>query len=240
MALGGTHTLKLPDHAADLEAFAQWAGRLHDARRDVIDDLTEASGLAEQNSVIENFADDLGHRRLVDRPLLGKLLGIGAGEPPERMSSDVLLWWAIHDAAIEIDSKLLASGGEPRPLLVEEPTGPIEVWTEEELSSLHALWHLGVERNRPELMQQALGAARWHVQELQPDNATNHPWAVHVFVVLWRLDKSDAAHLHAQTLLNNCQVQTGQADRFSACILLDAAKCLETLIQNPDVEKSER
>ncbi len=225
----GTHTICLPDREMDLEAISPWAGRLRATCRGVVDDLFEATGVAEQHGLIENFADELGHRRLVDRPLLANLLGLCAGTPPEKMSGDVSLWWAIHDATIDVDSILLKSDGDPGPLLVEKPVGSVEIWTEEELSSLHALWHLAMGRNRPDLMEQALGAARWHVRELQPDNATNHPWAIHVFVALWRVDGDDAAHLHAQTLLNNCQVHMGRPDRFSACILLDSAMCLETL-----------
>ncbi|MCC5824089.1 MAG: hypothetical protein JJU44_12460 [Planctomycetes bacterium] len=65
---------------------------------------------------------------------------------------------------------------------------------------------------------------------MQPDNGTNHPWGIHVFVVLAARSEdtgeSGAALMHAQTLLHNCQVQQGKADRLSACILWDAGETL--------------
>ncbi len=69
------------------------------------------------------------------------------------------------------------------------------------------------------------------LRELQPDNATNHPWAIHVFVRLARSapdpSERDAALIHAQTQLHSCQVAMGRPDRLSACILLHAARSLE-------------
>ncbi|MBZ0171155.1 MAG: hypothetical protein K8E66_02125, partial [Phycisphaerales bacterium] len=59
---------------------------------------------------------------------------------------------------------------------------------------------------------------------------TNHPWAVHVFLRLSLAESdraaSDAARLHAETLLHNALVSSGRPDRFSACLLLDAARAL--------------
>jgi hypothetical protein len=104
---------------------------------------------------------------------------------------------------------------------------PIEVWTEIELSALHALWTW--RRDEP-VRQRCLSAAAWLLENVQPDNATQHPWAVHVFAVLG-VDETFAARAeadqYAQTLLHACMVRTGRADRFSALVLEHAARELE-------------
>ena len=104
-----------------------------------------------------------------------------------------------------------------------EPTGPaIEVWTETELAAVHAAWSLG-----PEWRTEARRAAAWLVDNIQPDNATNRPWGVHVFASLAHESGGAQYELYAQTLLHNCQVMTGRPDDFSAMILLHAARELQ-------------
>lgn len=118
--------------------------------------------------------------------------------------------------------------GPGAPLLDLDAETSIEVRTESELCALHAAWHLARLTRDDNLHERCVRAARWHVENLQPDNATNHPWAIHVFV-LTALRLGDAeASLYAQTLLHNSQVSLGRPDRLSAAILLDAARALET------------
>ena len=108
--------------------------------------------------------------------------------------------------------------------LFEQPSDVvIEVWTETELASLHALWWLA--RNDDGLREVVRSAAIWHVERMQPDNATNHAWAVHVFLLL----DVEGSDLYAQTLLHNCMVHTGRADRLSAHLLADSADALEAV-----------
>ncbi|MEO1585156.1 MAG: hypothetical protein AAFR96_11390, partial [Planctomycetota bacterium] len=65
------------------------------------------------------------------------------------------------------------------------------------------------------------------IREIQPDNATNLPWAVHVFCVLAERDGDADASLYAETLLHNCVVGgAGRPDKLSALILLDSARRL--------------
>jgi hypothetical protein len=109
--------------------------------------------------------------------------------------------------------------------------GAIEATTETELSALHALSHHASVTGpvaAATLGERVLDAARWHVDTLQPDNGTNHPWAVHVFLGLASADESYAAGatLHAEGLLHNALVRAGRPDRFSACVLLDSARAL--------------
>ncbi len=99
---------------------------------------------------------------------------------------------------------------------------PIEAWTERELAALHAAWHVAEARRDRALGERLRRAASWHAANTQPDNATNHPWAIHVFVSL-ALEGDADAELLAQTLLHNCHVTLGHPDLRSGFILADAA-----------------
>lgn len=192
-----------------------------------VEGLPDASSLradpAAAESFLANFRDERGHRRRVDRPFLAAHFGLDPGPPPIVASPDEALWWALHRQ-------------DPAPLAIQPQTeGPLipqgeqislEVWTESELCGLHALWALAARRADPGMQARVIGAARWHVAHTQPDNATNHPWAVHVFLMLAAHGSPDA-RLYAETLVHNCQVSLGRPDRFSAIILLDAARALE-------------
>jgi hypothetical protein len=175
---------------------------------------------------VDTFRDEHGHRRAVDRPLLCRLLGRDPGPAPDGASIDVRIWHALahpDQASVDHDPG-------PGPLIgtAAFQTGAIETTTETELAALHGLWHLG--ETRPALRARCLDAARWHVETLQPDNGTNHPWAVHVFVALADAEGDSAraheAMLHAETLVHNAVVNLGRPDRFSACVLLDSANAL--------------
>ncbi len=208
----------------------QWSVYLDTIARPPLEDtplLKKTTHAAQMRYFIDAFTDDRGDRRAVDRPILAWLLGIHPGPTPaDATDADLRLWWALHDGAT-IDDAIAPA---PGPLLGQDAfrTGAVETTTETELAALHALWHHG-ERD-PGRRDRCLDAARWHVEMLQPDNATNHPWAVHVFVNLALAepdaDASARARLHAETLLHNALVSTGRPDRFSACLLLDAARVL--------------
>lgn len=96
----------------------------------------------------------------------------------------------------------------------------IELWTERELTMVHAAWLL---EGWTDIAERS---ARWLINEIQPDNATNLPWAVQVFASLSIQDGSAEARLYAETLLHNCMVSAGRPDPLSALILLDAARQL--------------
>jgi hypothetical protein len=109
---------------------------------------------------------------------------------------------------------------------VVDPAGLVlETWTEAELASLHALsWH--ARRGREWAGERLDAAAEWIMENLQPDNATNHPWAIHVFLDHAERRRAHESRLYAETLLHNCLARTGRPDVFSACILADAAAWL--------------
>jgi hypothetical protein len=167
------------------------------------------------------FADDFGHRREVDPPLLAWVLDVPPwGEPAPR--ADARLWAALKTGA---DPLSLIPRGEG-PVAPEAREIAIEVWTEIELASLQALWWHG--RGNAAARERAVSLARWLMAELQPDNGTNRPWAVAAFAEMAAGGDVDAG-LYADTLLHNCQVSLGKPDLLSTVILLDAAACIRAL-----------
>ncbi len=103
----------------------------------------------------------------------------------------------------------------------------IEVWTERELCAIHALDRLATHRNRPGWRDRARRVGRWHIEHTQPDNATNRPWGLHVFLALAESGGDPDASLYAETLLHNALISSGRPEPLSAEILLDAADALD-------------
>lgn len=201
-------------HHAD-EYLRRWSDRLGRLAGASVPDLMGGS-----EDMIDRFSDEQGARRAIDPAVLGRVFGRPVGTSPERATPDLLWWWALAG-----DSPV------PRP----EATGPItprrvdqaiELWTEIELACLHAAWSLAIDRRDEGLIARCLEAGAWHVAELEPDNATGHAWCVHGFLLLSHIRRSPEADLHAQTLLHGCMRSTGRPDRFSALLLLDAARSI--------------
>lgn len=182
----------------------------------------------QRRAFARDFRDDAGHRRQIDDHVLAWVLGLTPWAEPDPTRPDALLWHAL-------------AAGLPPPALPGDPpeAGPvapawrergIEVWTQVELACLQALWWHGTAGaptpDRRVARARAESLARWLMAEMQPDNATNHAWAVAPFAMLAAGGDPDAG-LYAETLLHNCQVTMGRADRFSALLLLDAMACLE-------------
>lgn len=170
----------------------------------------------------EDFRDEAGHRRAVDRFILAHVARVTPPPPPpppSNAATELQLWARIASGAkdffwTEIDTK--------NPWLVRERDElTIETWTQAELCCLHALSHAG-----PTLKPRADAAADWMLEHLQPDNATNHPWAIHVFLVRAAEIGSSEHRLYAEALLHNAVISLGRVDRFSALILLDASRWL--------------
>lgn len=130
------------------------------------------------------------------------------------------LWHARLDPAIDVESVVAIDGAGP--LIDRAAIATIEVWTDAELAALHAIWCLAAARDRPDWIKRASSARDWHMEHTQPDNATNRPWALHVFRLA---DTAESLH-YAETLLHNCLAMSGVPDLLSALILLDAADAL--------------
>lgn len=165
---------------------------------------------------------DLANSSLNDLPV-ARLVAIALGaklDPPacEPKSLDEQLWSALAGLCETPPAPSSASG----PITGEYESGAIEVWTETELACVHAAWSLG-----PNWRQAARESARWLLGNIQPDNATNHPWAVHVFAKLAEETGNAEFDLYAQTLLHNCIVSHGRPDDYSALILLHASRAIQ-------------
>ncbi|MEQ8770503.1 MAG: hypothetical protein RIB60_08345 [Phycisphaerales bacterium] len=181
---------------------------------------------ADARAWIAEFTDERGNRRRTDAPLLARLAGVSPGSLPETLDAEERLWWGEPIAAIP---GLADADVGPAPLLDEGPSvATIETRTESELTALHALWNRRAEL--PGFAERCLDAARWHIAELQPDNATGLPWATHVFVELaLRADDPNeqaGALFHAEGLVHAASVVLGRPGVRAACILLDAARGL--------------
>lgn len=214
-----------------------WATRLHAAaqRSPILGRLSPTD--------IDHFADESGNRRAVDRPILCRHLSVSPGPTPARVierRDDVTLWWALFDPQIDPETLISPVANLTRDTItlaapvISLPADTIEVFTQAQLSALHALWHLAAARSRTAWRDRCLAAAAWFIENLQPDNATNHPWAIHVFITLAAENPVLApnAMLYAQTLLHNSQVHLGYPDAFSALLLADAAAALKSQASN--------
>jgi len=147
------------------------------------------------------FADELGNTRALDRLVLTRRTGQAPPPPAPNESPDVRLWRAALDPAIDAEQELAPLQSAARSNLDEGALVPrslapaVEVWTEIELASLHALTWIALARSSPALLDRALSCARWHVENTGPDNATNRPWALHLFVMLSEADGSVEANM---------------------------------------------
>lgn len=212
------------DRTEPVSPLASLAADLRLLAAPVVPDLDVTAPEPDRARAIAAFRDELGHRRATDAPLLARLLGIRPGAAPDGLHPDAALWWALHDRSLDPVSLIEAADG---PLVPSLRRLSMEVWSEGELASLHALsWH-ATRSEGCDLAARVESAARWHLAELQPDNATNRPWAVHVFADLAQRTGDAAARAHVGTLVHNSIVSLGRPDRLSAAILLDAADWLE-------------
>lgn len=155
-------------------------------------------------------------------PLIARCLGRACSTPRDigddpRRYGDVALWWALTDSSIEAGK--LVDFSTSGPLFDQNAYATIEVWIETELAGLHALAHYDGSAERVHR------TVEYHLEHTQPDNATCHPWSIHVFVTH---GTPESRHL-AETMLSNCLVRNAEPDSFSAWILLDAAAALEAL-----------
>ena len=78
-----------------------------------------------------------------------------------------------------------------------------EPWWQNEMLILHALHSFALLRGESALLDQTLAAADFHLREIQPDHATNEPWAVHAYA-----SHADGA-MTAETLWHAAYIQHG-------------------------------
>ncbi len=159
----------------------------------------------------------------IEAPFRVAVCGAPTARPPQPVpGAEVGLWWALADPDLAVGD---LPGPLTGPLWPDERRRGLEVWTEAELAGLHALWCLARQRGRADLARRAEGVRDWHLENTQPDNATNRPWALHVFLLAD--GPNDEAYAYAETLLHNALATRGRPDLFSAWILLDSARRIE-------------
>jgi hypothetical protein len=187
----------------------------------------------------DDFADEFGHRRATDEAMLAWLhrcvgSAVSLSRPhDEPVALDVLLWRALASRE-PADQRAAASrlGGAKHigEIISAGDDMSLEVATEQQLCALHALAWL--QREDEALKPFVERSVLWLIDEVQPDNATNHPWAIHAFADLASRHgpaphpRSAEAGLYVETLLHNACVTLGRPDLRSALILHDAAAWL--------------
>lgn len=204
----------------------RWAARLAAVARKALGDHAKVPSA-------ERFHDDRGNQLAIDGPFFAVLRGERAvSRDGDR--ADVRLWAWLSGAGASPDLQRLViapADGVPAPLLPRQRDDEaIEVYTDVLLCATHAAWSLGSSERSPLASQAERDAVRrrclrgceWLMANLQPDNATNYPWAVHVLLECSDALGYEATH-YAETLLHNCQVTYGKADLRSAWILWHAA-----------------
>lgn len=165
--------------------------------------------------------------RAAERLLVHSLAGVRpAGEVTVSESIDDRLWAAVFEPDTDPLSMIPGAGA----LQAEEPSSSLEAWTEVDLAALHALWSIGVRRGEGRILERARDAVLWHVDTIQPDNGTGRPWGVQAFAWIGVMEDDHASRLHAQGLVHASRLAGDRPDRFTACILLDAARGLRRAI----------
>lgn len=157
------------------------------------------------------------------------------GVPPTVLrtgDADATIWLAAcaapGDPAIaEADRLLAARPGDS--LAASGGYAALEVWTECELGALHALARFA--RRHPAASRGARldDLVAWHLEHTQPDNATNRPWALHVFL----REGTSETRLYAETLLHNAAASDARHEPLTRWILLDSARELRALRGGP-------
>lgn len=191
--------------------------------------LEGGPGDARGREALGTFEDEMGHCPPAARAVLAHVLGrgpevvVGTGAELEfwRASLAVLGRAGCGEGARAAGGSLATGHG---PLVPDLRQEGLESWTQGELVALHGL-SIGAWRDSG-AWARCESAARWLMSEVQPDNATNRPWAAHVFLRLWAREGDVEARMYAETLVNNCRVTLGKVDRLSGLILGSGARVL--------------
>ncbi len=176
------------------------------------------------------FTDEMGHRPPAAGGPLAHVLGLGPGGLGRGV--EMACWrWSLGEGTCEDGGRAGPVEGINRvelrgmgPLVGELRAEGIEAWTQAELIALHGL-SIGAWDNSA-AWRRCESAARWLMAEVQPDNATNRPWAAHVFLRMWAREGDVDARMYAETLVSNCRVALGKVDRLSGLILASGRKVM--------------
>jgi hypothetical protein len=102
--------------------------------------------------------------------------------------SQAMRWFGddvvVEDELRKIDSavdRIIATAGPDGSLHEQGVEDTIDAWTFRELSGLHALADLSVQRHRHDWLAVVRRVAIHHLNNTQPDHITTQPWGVHAF-----------------------------------------------------------
>ena len=204
----------------------EWSALL----RQVADRAPEVDGQTLHLGVMERFVRDalaLPPRDDADTLRMKSAL-ISSPDTHANIPQAEVAFWQSRACGKALPPGALDSG-QPT-LLASTAFDAIEVFTDAELSALHAMWWIVKDEPATSPAQRRLRQVRdWHLENTQPDNATNRPWAVHVFLEA----DTPEGRLYAQTLLHNALALEGRATPLAGAILRDAA-CAVDLIAARD------
>lgn len=203
-----------------------WAERLRRSADVMMATLARLNSDEEREAYVTGFRDEFGHRRAVDEPLLRHLLDRPAQPPAGNLPIDERLWWCLASGEAFPKGLIATPAG---PLTTGFGREPIEFWTERELRVLHAVTSRSIENKDAALLVRAMDAANWLSDNIQTDNATNRPWGIHSVIIRAALGHSNADH-DAAGMVHAANAATGEADRLSQIIMLDAARALDRWI----------
>ena len=131
------------------------------------------------------------------------------------------LQWTLGDASASVHLEDTILGLSPTALRAGPDDNP-EPWWANELLILHALQSFVLLSARLDLWPAIERCVAYHVAEIQPDHATNEPWAVHA------LGLHADGNITAETLLHAAFVQgAGGLTPVAQLVVADALYALE-------------
>ena len=162
---------------------------------------------------IEQFADAVPE--LADVPVV-LWSALAMAEQATLMSRDIDL--EMTDSAV---AAIVATPGRDGSLHEMVSDDSLDTWTYRELVGLHALARLALHRRNKAWALRVEQIAHFHLENTQPDNATNQPWGV--FAFLW----SEKTRGFAEQQLHDATTHGGgKIQLLPAMLLADAADCL--------------
>lgn len=197
--------------------------------------------------------DRLGHDRPLYGPILAYALARDAGSVPAALGDVAVRWDGPATAAVG-DRVAAAAWGALAKLAMGMPAGAgplatiqrlvagqqpggafllagrgdnLESLWFHELAILHAVASFAVQARQPGLWPAVARAVRYHVEETQPDHATNQPWGMTAFLLEpdgWPLADS---MLHAAS--SHAAVEGDASQGLTLMLLADALYCLHQL-----------
>ncbi len=152
--------------------------------------LAALHGATSMAATMRSAAIDLASRTIDSMPQVR----LHMHKPAPPAITALLLWQALcldevamltgdsagRNAVVEVVEPILADPGEGGSLHPQDPDESLDAWTYRELCGLHALYRLAIHAppdRATAWMARVAEITRFHVDNTQPDNTTNQPWA---------------------------------------------------------------